>query len=39
MRLADTRPPFLGLAKLSDEALTSLPRRLSYRPLASVPAR
>ena len=25
MRLADTRPPFLGLAKLSDEALTSLP--------------
>ena len=25
MRLADTRPPFVGLAKLSDEALTSLP--------------
>ena len=25
MRLADTRPPFWGLAKLSDEALTSLP--------------
>ena len=25
MRLADTRPPFAGLAKLSDEALTSLP--------------
>ena len=25
MRLADIRPPFVGLAKLSDEALTSLP--------------
>ena len=39
MRLVDTRPPFAGLANLSEGALASLPKRLSYRPLASVPAR